>query len=59
VFSARKDPAVVAQLQAKKALLRDQVRNAKIRIDTENEINGTSLSYPTWVASYLEGNEIG
>lgn len=58
VAEARRAPAVIAQRQREKTHLRNQVRNAKIRIDTENEINGTSLSYPSWVANYLEGNEI-
>lgn len=58
VVAARKKPAVIAHRQREKTLLRTQVRNAKLRIDTENEINGTSYEYPSWVANYLKDNEI-
>ncbi|MEH3090760.1 MAG: hypothetical protein PGN20_01695 [Agrobacterium cavarae] len=58
VAAARKKPAVIAQRQREKTHLRNQVRNVKIRVDTENEINGTSYEYPSWVANYLKDNEI-
>jgi hypothetical protein len=45
-------------VNAKQIRLREQVRNCKLRIDTENEINGTSLAYPAWVQNYLERNSI-
>ena len=37
---------------------REQVRNAKLRIDTENELKGTSYSYPSWVANFLKEHSI-
>jgi len=56
VEQARKD--LRGAVSEKQMRLRQQVRNCKLRIDTENEMNGTNYSYPSWVANYLERNEI-
>lgn len=37
---------------------REQVRNAKLRTDTENELNGTSYPYPSWVSNFLKEHSI-
>jgi hypothetical protein len=36
----------------------EQVRNAKLRTDTENELNGTSYPYPSWVSNFLKEHSI-
>lgn len=58
VKAARSDERIRGEIWAKRSRLRDQVRNAKMRIDTENELNGTSLAYPAWVSNYLKDNAI-
>ena len=37
---------------------REQVRNAKLRTDAENEHNGTSYPYPSWVSNFLKEHSI-
>jgi hypothetical protein len=37
---------------------REKVRNAKLRTDAENELNGTAYAYPSWVANFLKEHSL-